>query len=319
VWVACSGTDKKDEACTAIAKARCARLSSCSASDFQRQWADEAACEERLKLACASGLDADGTAATPDSVEACAAAIPTQTCDDFFQGNTPAECLPLAGTLGDGTPCVTNAECSSTFCAVPAHAKCGACAPAPQDGDSCAVIACGGRGLICDAQTEQCVTPVAAGGDCARGDPCVHGYTCVRAAGHATGSCMIQGVTAGATCDPQHRTGADCNRDAGLYCDADTKQCKALVYATAAAPCGTIGGVVTVCTAGALCAEGGTCVLPVAEGMPCDPVHGPPCLAPSRCVVPDVTADAGAGDGDAGVPAMPGTFVVSDSAMCPAT
>src|SRR6266705_3070599 len=108
---ACSVTDKKDEACLAVAKARCQRLSSCSASNFQRQWVDEATCEERLKLGCVVGLDAEGTGATAESVQACAAAIPDQTCDDFFQGNTPAECRPVAGSMGDGAPCVASSEC----------------------------------------------------------------------------------------------------------------------------------------------------------------------------------------------------------------
>lgn len=320
VVAGCSSADKKDEACAAVAKARCQRLSSCSASDSQRQWTDEATCEERLKLSCVSGLDAEGTGATADTVQACAAAIPNQTCEDFFQGATPTECLPVAGTMGDGTPCVASSECSSTFCAVPAHAKCGACAPVPQIGDSCEVIGCGGRGLICDAVTKQCVTPVPSGGTCASGDPCASGYTCVRAVGQATGSCMQQGVTAGTTCDPAHHIAADCNRDAGLYCDSSIKQCKVLSYAAASEPCGNISGVVTVCTSGALCTATKTCAAPVLEGMPCDPIYGPPCLAPARCVIPDSTSDAGpVGDADAGAPAMPGTCVISDSSMCPAS
>jgi hypothetical protein len=319
VVAACSSTDAKDEACGAVAKARCEHLSGCSASDFQRQWVDEATCEARLKLGCARGLDAEGTGATPESVQACAAAIPNQSCDDFFQGNTPTECLPAAGSLGDGTPCIANGECSSTFCAVPAHAQCGACAPLPQVGDACDVIGCGGRGLICDSVTEQCVTPVEAGGTCGRGDPCVHGYTCVRpSGGQSMGSCMLQGVTAGATCDPMHRTGSDCNRDAGLYCDTTTKECKVLSYAASLAPCGNLSGVVTVCVSGALCTQSDTCAAPVLEGMACDPTYGPPCLAPARCVIPALTADAGT-DTDAAPAAMPGTCVISDSSMCPST
>lgn len=318
---ACSSSDKKDEACAAVAKARCLRLSNCSSSDFQRQWADEATCEERLKLSCLTGLDAEGTGSTPETVQACAAAIPNQTCQDFFQGGTPTECLPVAGTLANGTPCIASSECSSTFCAVPAHAKCGACAPLPQAGDSCEVIGCGGRGLICDGVTKQCVTPVPAGGTCSSGDPCISGYTCVRPPGQPTGSCMQQGVTAGTTCDPAHRTAADCNRDAGLYCDSATKLCKVLSYAAASAPCGNISGVVTVCTAGALCTQNKTCSAPVLEGMSCDPVYGPPCLSPARCVIPNSSPGSDAGiapNSDAGPPAMPGTCVISDSSMCPA-
>jgi len=115
---ACSSGPDAETACANIAQARCERLMACSATDLQRRWGDVTTCETRLSLACRDGLAATDTGATPDTVTACADAIPDESCPDFLGKDVTDACLPQAGTLATGAACTFDAQCQSSFCAV---------------------------------------------------------------------------------------------------------------------------------------------------------------------------------------------------------
>src|SRR5262249_27258323 len=132
-----------DEACTQISTARCTHLQGCSTALLERRWADVTQCEMREKLACTNAQAAANTAATPESVVACAQAIAASTCDSFLAGDTPQECLPLAGPGATGTTCEFAAQCTSAFCATAPNSVCGTCQTAPVPGSSCAAQGCG--------------------------------------------------------------------------------------------------------------------------------------------------------------------------------
>ena len=275
-------------ACATIAQARCRQLATCSAATLDRRWLDEGTCETREQLACEENLAAPHTAATPATVTTCATAITGETCAAILGNTTPDACLAQHGAGTAGDPCEANAQCATGFCAVARTALCGACAAAPVAGDSCALAGCGPN-LRCVASTELCQAPVPAAGACGRGVPCGDGLACVGATMMmANGTCMADVATAGGACDPQRRTGPDCNPDLGLACDTVSLQCVAQPIAVAGASCGALGTVTTRCGQGATCAIAtgttGACVAPAVDGAACDPVAGPDCEVPARCV-----------------------------------
>jgi len=282
-----------DEACTQISTARCTHLQGCSTALLDRRWADVTQCEMREKLACTNAQQAANTAATPESVVACAQALAATTCDSFLAGDTPQECLPLAGPGATGTTCEFAAQCASAFCAIAPNSVCGTCQTAPVPGSSCAAQGCGPT-MVCAAATQQCVVPLEAGGSCSRGAPCGEGLACVGATMTTPGTCTAQATTVGATCDPQRKTGPDCSAAAGLACDTTTKMCVMQPIVAAPMACGLVAGVDTRCSAAASCEiptgqTTGTCVAPAADGAACDITNGPDCLFPARCVTDGVS------------------------------
>ena len=126
---------------------------------------------------------------------------------------------------------------------------------------------------------------------CAAARPCGSGLTCVGAvpAEGIQGTCQAAVTAAGAGCDATRQTGADCDRNQGLYCGADAT-CTALGLADPWGDCGRLlDDTSAICTWGSLCVfpEGsrqGTCVETMADGFPCDAEEGPPCMWPASCV-----------------------------------
>ncbi len=140
------------QACLDWAQARCKRFDSCSSDLYVSiHWGDEATCEANGAALCATDLAAPGTAASATTYEACATALPAESCSDFLGLNPVAACAPLAGSVAAGAACLTSSQCQSTYCAVSSTASCGACAAVPKAGDPCTVAAdCGSRGgLTC--------------------------------------------------------------------------------------------------------------------------------------------------------------------------
>jgi hypothetical protein len=282
-----------DDACSQISTARCTHLQGCSAALLERRWADVTQCEMREKLACTNALAVAGIGATPESTVACAQALAATTCDDFLFGDTPQACLPQMGPGATGAPCEFAAQCASAFCALAPNTACGTCQAAPVAGSSCAAQGCGPT-MVCVASTMQCAVPLDVGGACSRTAPCRDGLACVGATMTAPGTCTARATTVGALCDPQHRTGTDCNGAAGVTCDTTTRMCVMQPYVAAPMTCGLIAGVDTLCTAAASCEipigqTTGTCVAPAGDGAACDITNGPDCLFPARCVTDGVS------------------------------
>ncbi len=286
-----------DMACATSAMERCAKLQSCSPADLSKRWGDLATCVTRTTLTCTEALAAPMTGNTPTTTLACASATNAESCTDFFEKVPPTACTTQVGP--ETASCSFPAQCTSGFCALSNASLCGTCATQPKAGDSCATIGCG-QDLNCVQSTMLCQAPVAEAGSCSRDMPCADGLTCVgtTVTPAVNGTCMVEVATAGGTCDPKHKTGADCSADAGLTCNTMTNMCVAQPFVAAGMPCGVIDNVTTRCEAAATCVlatgtTAGTCIATAADGAACDTAAGPDCLTPARCIVTNVGSTAG--------------------------
>ena len=301
------------QACADSARARCQRYDACSNGLYVSiHWGDEATCEANTTAVCMTNLAAPGTAASPATVEACAHAIPTETCADFFGANPPSACAALAGSVATGAACLTSSQCQSTYCAVSPNATCGVCAAVPKAGDACTVEAdCGARGGLACAQGA-CVALGAASASCSRGAPCGIGLSCVGEKKTAPGTCQPAASTVGATCDPKQATGPGCDLTLQLACDPATSQCVLDTVVAAAATCGQVGGGLAKCSTSGTCVvttsdagaeDGGadagaapitgTCLAAAANGAACDTAIGPACVPSAKCVTGSDAGTAG--------------------------
>lgn len=279
------------DACTAFVKATCAKRDACTTGTDKGTtiiFGSAALCESRELPKCVATLTARGTSKTPALLSACTTSLAQQTCGDYFDNVLTASCRPVAGTLANGAPCLSSWQCTSAFCSLPHADVCGVCAPRPQAGDSCVDSVCG-TGLLCHMSTLTCSKAIAAGGGCDKNNPCASGFACVGNGAGAQGTCKAEGHTAGTPCDPKSALLPGCDKNAGLYCDATSLQCKAMMAVGDGQPCGTVGGAQVLCKAGGLCVgatllQPGTCKAPVADGAACNDLTGPPCGAPAKCV-----------------------------------
>ncbi len=285
-----------DQACLDNAKAQCAKLDECRQNGVANAYGAMGACVSRMHDNCVTSHMAPGTGNTADATEACATALPGESCQDFLQGNPVAACAQKTGSLGDGTACAYNAQCTSGFCAVPKGSLCGACAPVPAAGDPCDTVASCGPDKTCTPM-QTCQPWVAAGGACdGKTEVCAPGSSCVIPAMATMGTCHADAASLAATCDFKRQTGPACDANAGLYC-ANTNACIAVSYVAAGSACGAMKGTADdVCTNGSSCFAG-TCLALAAEGGACDLAAGPGCMNPGRCVV--------SGGGTAGTCALP--------------
>lgn len=321
-----SGTSAQ-QACMDLAVAECNKRATCSDNfGISRVFGTPAVCEMRLAAECVASLAATGTAATPQSREACASDLATAdySCTDLFDNSPTAACTPPMGSLANGMACGAAAQCASTWCAIGKDEVCGTCQPLPAVGASCTVDGDCGRGLACAVPAGMtsgtCAAYVAANGACLTGkNPCAAGLSCVgeNVAAGTTGTCQPAGSTVGATCDSTRKTMPGCEAALGLACipsgaGMTTGTCQAIMLVGSNQTCGLIGTPTTAvaeCSGGGLCVKAmstsrtGTCVAPAADGAACDSVAGPPCLAPARCV--PTTAGSTAG-----------TCVVPNATMC---
>jgi hypothetical protein len=304
-------------ACFAQANALCTLRSTCSPNyGIEKNYGSSSVCVTRTADNCVSSLAASGTGNTPAFVDACAAAYPSETCVDYYDGNPVAACEPKAGTLANGAACSFAAQCTSSYCAIPEYQSCGTCATLPVAGASCQVAADCGRDFACAiptlasddgglASSGLCQPFVALNGSCLTGyHPCQNGLTCVGEdeTTMTTGTCQTQGATLSAACDSTRKTMANCDANLGLACIPTAKgsgigTCQAITLVAAGATCGNLGMApitsVADCMNGGLCkkpdgASTGTCVAAAADGAACDNDSsiGPPCLSPAKCAVP---------------------------------
>lgn len=318
IAVACGVSISSDTACTDQSKAQCTQLDACwNGQGVVRSYADVATCQSRLKQQCLTSLSAPGTGNTATTVESCSSALGGETCSDYFNGNPPSACQTRAGTGANGSPCVFNAQCASTFCSIAGHAQCGVCADLPHVGDQCDTQGCApGQSCVLDYDnvTHVCVQPVQASQPCFRTQPCQADLTCVGnqfdGGGGNPGTCMASISITGQQCDSAQIVAPTCDAHSGLFCTPRTNYrdggyllgtCEAYQLAASGSPCQNPqrdGGPQILCEASALCvfdAGIGTCIGPVPEGQACDYLHGPPCEAPARCVVSQIDAGITAG------------------------
>jgi hypothetical protein len=310
------------QACAADAHAACMLRSTCSMTfGIEKDYPDEATCENRTAIPCEHSLAARGTAQDPAGIEACSAALPNESCSDFLDGNPVSACVPPAGTGQTGTACGASGQCASTFCAIGQYQVCGTCQPLPPLGASCQVAADCGRDVACavaaGASSGTCVAYAALNAPCLTGtQPCAAQLGCVGddPTTGTMGTCQAIAGTVGAACDGSRKTAANCDAQAGLACIPNAKgsavgTCKAITLVAAGTRCGDIGAApvtgVADCIGGGLCvkqltdagtpAATGVCVPPAQDGAPCDndATKGPPCLAPAKCVPSAPGATAG--------------------------
>ena len=293
-----------EQACTDNAHARCTLLAKCSPTLIDTTYVDEGTCETRLKLNCIDQLAAVGTGASPARAEACALALPSETCDQLLDDQPVAACAPPTGTKPNGQICGFPGQCQTGFCAIPYGAACGICDTAPQPGDSCADLTTCGDLLVCVTAVSLCQGFSPPGGPCSKAQFCGAGLSCVGATNAMSGACQPAVEMSGMTCDSAQRTGPGCDRNAQLTCSPASSSCVPLQLAAAGAPCNVGSGQQILCAGAGTCvasavdagADGGdagilqTCQAAATDGLPCDYADGPYCITPARCVV---TADAG--------------------------
>jgi hypothetical protein len=283
-----------DQACTDVATAHCARLQSCSnGARITRDFGDFSTCVVRERLGCLSALAAPSTGQSAATEEACAAALPSQDCNDLYlaRGSSCA----VSGALADGAPCAFNGQCQSSYCVHDKNAACGVCGQPPAAGASCANDFCA-RGQFCDSVTSACAAGAGDGNPCNRMTPCGPGSSCVGATMTTSGTCQPAASQPTAACDPRQRSLPSCDPNQGLSCNTLSLTCTAIAYVDDGQPCGVLAdGSTAGCKGGGLCviATGqtvGTCKAPAPDGAACDLVAGPPCLFPARCAVAGGTA-----------------------------
>jgi hypothetical protein len=292
----CGPAVSADQACTDSATANCGKLDECVFNGTSIRYGGASTCRTRQTHACLERLGAAGTGNSPPDVELCVSEVPGASCNDFDLGNI-AECQAKIGSGPSGGSCAFDGQCMSANCTLINGTNCGHCAAPNQAGDSCASTSCS-HGLVCVKSTQLCQPRGIASGSCDADHPCGAGLSCVTPSGAASGTCQAAGSSVGAGCDPKRQTAAGCDPNAGLYCDATTKTCLTVTYATASQPCGLVSGVENVCTNASTCfgAQGqtpGTCMADALDGMPCDSAAGPACIPPATCVTGGGSATTG--------------------------
>ena len=297
------------KACGDLATTRCAKRASCTAignaagTGILREFGDSTTCVTRETLACMQGLSAKSTGNSPDEVESCIPTYSALSCADFLSNNITAPCV-ATGTLADGSACVFNGQCKSTYCINASHTTCGVCGSAPAVGADCSTSACA-RGVDCITQQSTvtpapmvCTAPAASGAMCDRNHPCAFGGSCVGATKMVMGVCMAAVATVGGACDPNQQMSASCERAQGLFCNAMSKTCTVMTYGHDGDVCGVgSDGNFVDCLAGDCVGfvgganpTPGQCKAKVTEGSACDTQLGPFCLTPSKCVTTNGTA-----------------------------
>jgi len=288
-------------ACVAEETAACALRSSCTGgASITYHYGTMDVCVSRETDTCIRNLLAPETARTPALAEECAHAIPTESCTDYWDGNTLPVCQAYPGPRELGAPCGVDSQCATTFCAISAGSMCGVCQEPPLAGTPCRSGLDCWYNLSCPLVADTagiCTAYVVPGGACDGSHFCEGGYSCIGAdaAAGVAGTCQASTSVVGAACN--YATGPGCDNRLYLYCMDGTCQPEPIVGA--GQPC-DLGGsdYLPLCEGGGVCITNGpgtrgTCVGPAADGAACDLALGPPCLPSSRCIT--------AGGGTAGV------------------
>ena len=227
---ACSGDDGSarisgETACNDAASSLCDKIGECAPFFLTVGFTDRAQCIARFKGTCTTSFSAPGTSATPDRYAQCARDVKTAACADILGRTYPEACRPTAGTLADGAPCGTNAQCKNKLCRVPLEATCGACSSLGAAGADCE------RDDDCDWSLEcvgkKCLAKGKEGFACSAGAPCSGTLAC------NAGVCA-QPLGAGATCTFRQNENP-CDGAKGSFCHPVTKVCTQIEAAKAGA------------------------------------------------------------------------------------
>jgi len=283
--VACSSSEpSNDEACASFADSLCNKFKGCFPELFPSAYTDVANCVARQKLSCKNIVGGKGTAITSSDITTCGNGISNASCDKLYNSdNTPLDgCKPKAGSLGAGTACQDDSQCSTQYCKF-GTSSCGACGNRVAAGSKCESTNDCEFGLVCGGNGT-CVKPGAAGDSCSNDKPCGGKLVCKTAtAGSTSGTCTAPAGT-GESC-----TGNDCDGSKALFC-AESGQCQSAKFAAPGEACGIVSGTFVGCSGpGAVCvragnAASGTCKAGAKDGEACDTTKGPFCQAPARCV-----------------------------------
>ena len=82
------------QACTDLAAARCQKMQQCNPQGLLNTYGDLSTCESTQSSTCTTNLSAPQTAQTPAHTEACAQALPGESCSDYLLGNVASACQP---------------------------------------------------------------------------------------------------------------------------------------------------------------------------------------------------------------------------------
>ena len=228
--------------------------------------------------ACSRLASAPGAGDLAGSLESCASKLKSlEACSLAGFGCT------LHGTLADGSPCASSAQCAGGACAnakssATSELACGTCATVLAPGAACSsssdcdssvgncqngkCTAYGAQGAPCSTQAPCAINLVcSSAGTCdaipGNGQPCttvcLNPYRCV------AGSCTT-GVSEGGACP----NGGECAT--GLECA--NKTCAKPTLAAAGQPCGSVNGNYTGCVTGTKC-ENQVCATVKQSGEAC--------------------------------------------------
>lgn len=267
-----TGGVQEDPRCAAYTSATCGKMAQCWPWLLKASYGDLNTCVHRSAALCSNVLGAKGTSWTPEKMEGCAKALPSISCDAWWNAVVPA-CDPGPGQLTDGSACIDKSQCQGGTCLQSSAAGCGVCSAVSPIGGSCSGSAECVSGAACSPEGK-CVTPIAAGGACDANNLCAISLRCVE-------SKCVPLASAGEVCDP---AGFDCDFFQGLACDPSAKTCKAVKLASTGERCGPIDGELTTCGAGGVCSANGTCVAPIPDGAACSAQSESSCAPPAACI-----------------------------------
>jgi len=290
--LACSSPVTATQACTDLATAVCNKTSECAPPVFTEVYGDVGTCVSRTTTSCEQALAAPGTGDTPDFTDSCSQGYTSASCTDLLQNNQPQQCVRTTfGTVGAGSACGADGQCSTGVCQIDPTTGCGTCIQPAQAGGACKSSADCVAGLVCAAtaqSTTTCVAPVGQSQACSTAVPvipCQAGLLC------SGGNC-VQPLAAGSACDPKN---SQCDTLNGYWCTPKGTRCVAIKFAGPGETCGydSTSGDLTACT-GAGGAGGcqnvdqktlqGTCAAAAADGAACDASKGPFCEPPANCI-----------------------------------
>jgi hypothetical protein len=264
----------------AFVAARCERMSRCDPQQLFQDFGDVAGCSTLLVPDTDDEVNGPGTSVTKAQIDACVAKLKTVPC-----GATAAE-LPecnFAGTLADGTSCLTDSQCKSGSCGRPdvqdLVVSCGTCSPPVALGGDCSAANCQ-LGLGC--VQGKCVAPVDPDAACDESKPCKGVNQCFQ------GKCTAP-LAKGAECVANDETALVCDPIAPLTCISTSTDkgakgtCVPIVFAKPNEPCGLDqkSGSLILC-ATSTCDQG-KCQPDLPEGAPCSDAQPTICAFSLTC------------------------------------
>jgi hypothetical protein len=158
-----------EQACSDYAFLACDGFETCP-SMLHWQFPDRKACYAGLRARCVRNGTAPGVLNPTARIDGCVAATRLLGCDRRWRELWSCATAPgVAGTLADGAPCWSHAQCASGGCLseLPFTRACGKCGGYPRVGDPCMgdFPRCTGTSAIeagpllrCDLDVGQCVT-----------------------------------------------------------------------------------------------------------------------------------------------------------------